>query len=125
DTENGWLPESLPVPIFRKLKRVSGNLGELKEKLELLEEHYQLESLLEVELQEENYDADKIYQLDTLVSSFEKPGFRIVKHRASFQNKIKGAADLYDDSRQLQDLTPREVFLELIERHEYNTDTRK
>lgn len=125
DTENGWLPESLPVPIFRKLKRVSGNLGELKEKLELLEEHYQLESLLEVELQEENYDADKIYQLDTLVSSFEKPGFRIVKHRASFQNKIKGAADLYDDSRQLQDLTPREVFLELIDRHEYDTDTRK
>ena len=125
DTEKGWLPESLPVPVFRKLKRVSGNLQELLEKLDQLEGEYQLESLLEVELQEENYDADKIYQLDAIVSNFDKPGFRIVKHRASFQNKIKGAGELYDTARQLQDLSPREVFMELVRRHEYDEETRK
>lgn len=125
DTDKGWLPESLPVPVFRKLKRISGTLPELQEKLDLLEGEFQLENLLEVELQEENYDADKICQLDALVSNFEKQGFRIVKHRASFRNKIKGAGELYDDSRQLQDLTPREVFLELVGRHEYDEETRK
>src|SRR5690606_12858002 len=47
DVEKGWLPETLPVPVFRKLKRISGSLSELQEKLEVLEEGYQLESLLE------------------------------------------------------------------------------
>ena len=125
DTEKGWLPESLPVPVFRKLKQISGSLSELQEKLELLEESFQLESLLEVELKEENYDAEKIYQLDSLVSNFEKSGFRIVKHRATFQNKITGAGDLYDDNRKLQDLSPREIFSELVSQHEYDDETRK
>lgn len=124
NTEKGWLPESLVVPVFRQLKRISGNLVELQEKLALLEGEFQLESLLEVELQEENYDADKIYQLDALVSNFDKPGFRIVKHRASFQKKIQGAGELYDNNRQLQDLSPRDVFIELVGRHEYDEETR-
>ena len=124
DTEIGWMPESLPVPVFRKLKRLSGSLSELQEKLELLEEGYKLESLLEVELKEENYNAEKIFQLDSLVSNFEKPGFRIVKHRASFTNKLNGAGELYEETRQLEDLSPREVFLEMLSRQEYDQETR-
>ena len=76
-------------------------------------------------MKEENYDAEKIYQLDSLVSNFEKSGFRIVKHRATFQNKITGAGDLYDDNRKLQDLSPREIFSELVSQHEYDDETRK
>ena len=125
ETEKGWLPESIPVPVFRKLKRISGNLSELQEKLELLEEGFQLESLLEVELKEENYDADKICKLDSLVSNFERPGFRIVKHRATFRNRINGAGELFQENRQLQDLSPREIFLQLVSRHEYDEETRK
>lgn len=124
DTEIGWMPESLPVPVFRKLKRLSGSLSELQEKLEFLEEGYKLESLLEVELKEENYNAEKIFQLDSLVSNFEKPGFRIVKHRASFTNKLNGAGELYEETRQLEDLSPREVFLEMLSRQEYDQETR-
>src|SRR5690606_6197883 len=110
--------------VFRKLKRLSGSLSELQEKLELLEEGYKLESLLEVELKEENYNAEKIFQLDSLVSNFEKPGFRIVKHRASFTNKLNGAGELYEETRQLEDLSPREVFLEMLSRQEYDQETR-
>lgn len=123
DTGKSWIPESLPVPIFRNLKKISGTLLELQQKLEELSQPYELESLLEVELKEENYDAEKITQLDDLVSNFDQPGFRIVKHRAFFQNKVKGAGELFDKERQLEDIIPREVFMKLLERHDYDETT--
>lgn len=123
DTANGWEPQSIPVPSFRSLLKVSGNLEELTFKLEELQDRKELESLIEVELKEEQYDALKLYALDELVSGFQKSGYRIVKHRASFKNQAKGAAQSFADNQQLQDLQPKEVFMELINRHEYDTET--
>lgn len=124
ETEKGWEPQSIAIPAFRRLLKISGTLAELEQKLEGLQEQKQLESLIEVELFEEQYDAMKIFQLDELVSNFEKPGYRIVKHRATFQNRTTGAAELYDDQRQLQDLKPKDVFMELIASHDYSDDVR-
>lgn len=123
DTENGWLPESIPIPGFRRLLKISGTIEELQQKMEAPGEHLELESLIEVELKEEQYDAMKIYLLDELVSKFEKPGFRIVKHRASFNNRLRGAGEIYRQDRQLQDLKPRDVFTQLIGQHEYDKET--
>lgn len=124
NTETGWEPENIPVPPFRSLLRISGNLDELELKLKAPGDRRQLESLIEVELIEENYDADKILQLDTLVSNFELEGFRIVKHRVNFKNQITGASELYREQK-LEDLKPKEVFLELINRHEYDDKTKE
>ena len=125
DTDNGWEPNSIPVPGFRSLLKISGDLEELTFKLEELQEKKSLESLVEVELKEEQYDALKIYALDELVSGFKKEGFRIVKHRASFENQLKGAAQAFNPDTQLQDLQPKDVFLELIAKHEYDTETKQ
>lgn len=125
DTKKGWIPESIRIPVFRKLLKISGNIEELQQKLGDLEDQYELESLLEVMLVEEQYDAVKIYCLDELVSNFDKTGFRIVKHRADFTNKAGGAAEFYENPQQLEDLQPREVFLELISQHEYDETTRQ
>lgn len=124
DTTKGWEPDSIAVPAFRKLLKISGNLGYLQEKLNCLNEKLELESLLEIELLEEQFDALKLYQLDDLVTAFEKPGYRIVKHRATFKNRMPGASQVYQD-RQLQDLQPKDVFLELIADHEYEGETRQ
>ena len=124
DTEQGWEPQSIPVPAFRSLLKLSGDLQELTFKLEQPAEKKQLESLIEVELKEEQYDAAKIYALDELVTNFKKEGFKIVKHRASFKNQLKGAAQAFAPEQQLQDLQPKEVFLELIGRHDYDEATR-
>ena len=125
DTEKGWEPESISIPAFRSLLRISGDLEELQQKLVDLQEQKQLESLIEVELLEEQYDAMKIFQLDELVTGFDKPGYKIVKHRASFKNRVTGAAELYANDRQLQDLKPKDVFMELIASHEYTEDVRQ
>ncbi|SDL34144.1 Exodeoxyribonuclease I subunit D [Salinimicrobium catena] len=125
DTQTGWEPRSINIPSFRKLLKVSGNLEELRQKLQELSEEKELESLIEVELLEEQYDAVKLYDLDELVSNFNKPGYRIVKHRATFQKQRKGASEAYETGVALQDLKPKDVFLELIANHEYEEETRQ
>ncbi|WZL89440.1 exonuclease SbcCD subunit D C-terminal domain-containing protein [Salinimicrobium sp. 3283s] len=125
DSEEGWEPKSVPVPGFRALLKISGDLEQISLKLDELEEKKDLESLIEVELKEEQYDALKIYDLDTLVSGFQKEGYRIVKHRAGFKNQLKGAGQAFSADKQLQDLKPKDVFLELIAKHEYDTETKQ
>ncbi len=124
DTKGDWEPKSIAIPAFRKLLKITGSLGQLQKKLEELNEKLELESLLEIELLEEQFDAVKIYQLDDLVTAFNKPGYRIVKHRATFTNRQQGASQVYQD-RQLQDLKPKDVFLEFIANHEYDGETKQ
>lgn len=124
DTQLGFEPNSIKVPAFRSLLKISGTLEELQEKLSLPVNESQLDSLIEVEMTEENYDAHKIFSLDELVTNFDIEGFEIVKHRASFKNQLRGAAELYPN-RQLEDLSPRDVFLELIGKHHYEEETHR
>lgn len=124
DTENGYEPESIAIPSFRQLIKVSGNLETLAAKLEALENMGDLDTLIELILTEENYDANKILGFDQLVTEFDKPGFEIVKHRTDFTHKVQGASVLYEQNTQLQDLKPKEVFTELIASHDYDEATR-
>lgn len=125
DTNKGFIPESIPLPSFRRLIKISGNLDELQLKLSKLERHGELESLLEVVLEEDTYNADKIFRFDELVSNFNTPGFKIVKHRTNFTHQLRGASELYQTTVKLEDLSPAEVFLELIKKQDYDEDTRK
>lgn len=122
DTSKDWNPVSFPIPNFRRLIKISGNLNTLSSKLNSLPDHTDLDSLIEIDLEEEQYDAQKIYALDTLVNSFQKSGYEIVKQRANFKNKIKGSAEVFSETQQLEDLKPREIFMELIAQHEYDEE---
>lgn len=124
DTTNGFEPESIALPNFRELIKISGDLTELELKLNALEHHSNLKSLIEVDLIEEQYDAQKIYALDSLVNDFDKEGFEIVKQRAQFKNRIQGASELYKNDQQLEDLKPKDVFIELISQHEYDENAK-
>ncbi|MGY5850026.1 exonuclease SbcCD subunit D C-terminal domain-containing protein [Salegentibacter sp. F14] len=124
NTEKGWEPENIPVPSFRTLLKISGTLESLELKLSDPGDQKELESLIEVELREDNYDAAKILQLDAMVSNFDLEGFKIVKHRVNFKNRIEGASEIYQEQK-LEDLTPREVFTELINRQEFNEKNRE
>ncbi|MFV8226573.1 exonuclease SbcCD subunit D C-terminal domain-containing protein [Christiangramia aquimixticola] len=125
DTEGSWEPESIAIPSFRKLLKLTGNLTELRDNLDALEHSETLNSLIEIELVEEQYDAQKIYLLDELVNNFKKPGFEIVKQRARFKNQIQGSAEIFSDNQNLEDLKPGEVFRELIAPHDYEEEERK
>jgi len=125
DTGKGFQPESINLPIFRQLIRISGSLNELETKLSHLERKSKLTSLIEVELIEDQHDAQKVYALDMLINNFEKEGFEIVKQRAHFKNRLQGTAEIYDHSQQLEDLKPKDVFTEFIARHDYAEEDKK
>jgi len=122
DTQNGWEPKSIAVPIFRKLLKVSGTLTEIQHKLDTLETYGKLDSLIEIDMIEDQYDAQKIYALDVMVNNFDKIGFEIVKQRAQFRNQAKGTSELFSENQQLEDLKPKDVFLELIANHDYSEE---
>lgn len=123
DTEISYIPESISIPSFRKLLKITGTLEEIKLKLSVLREKSQLDSLIEVILAEEQYNAEVIYQFDELVTGFDVSGYEVVKHRTSFIQQQRGAAEFYQNSTQLEDLSPREVFHELLNKHQYDDDT--
>lgn len=120
DTAQSWIPESIAVPSFRKLIKIGGTIDVLRTKLHALQPADGLDSLIELELREENYDAVRIYELDQLVSAFQTPGYEIVKHRATFTKNPQGSSTFYEDSTQLEDLQPRDVFKEMLADHEYD-----
>ena len=124
DTEKSFEPESIAIPNFRKLIRLSGNLEELQSKLNALQNSSSLKSFIEVDLVEEQYDAQKIYALDSMVNDFDKEGFEIVKQRVQFKNRMQGASEIYENEQQLEDLKPKDVFTELIAKHEYTEEDR-
>ena len=125
DTETGWEPKSIEIPGFRELLKITGTLKKLQQKLLELQDREGLASLIEIEMQEENFDSNKIYELDQLVDNFKVEGYEIVKHRASFENKISGSGELYEEKQQLEDLQPLDVFQKLVDKQEEDEETRK
>jgi exonuclease SbcD len=119
DTENGFEPESIAIPSFRKLIRINGSIAEIQQKLFSLESQGSLTNLIEVELKEVNYDANLIAQLDDLVTNFEQANFEIVKHRATFKNQLRESGKLFESHQHLEDLKPQEVFQKLLAQHSY------
>ena len=125
DTENGFEPESIAIPSFRKLIRISGNIAKIQQKLFRLESQGSLTNLIEVELKEENYDSNLIAQLDDLVTNFEQANFEIVKHRATFKNQLRESGKLFESHQHLEDLKPQEVFQKLLAQHSYAEDVKE
>lgn len=124
DTDAGFEPENIAIPVFRKLQKIAGDLDTLSRKLHALPPHTHLDSLLEVELIEDTYDAQKMYALDQLVSDFDAEGYEIVKHRAQFKNQRDALGSLLAPTTHLEDLEPRDVFLKKIEGQEYEDEVR-
>ncbi len=125
DTENGFEPESIAIPSFRKLIRISGSIAEIQQKLFSLESQGSLTNLIEVELKEENYDSNLIAQLDDLVTNFEQANFEIVKHRATFKNQLRESGKLFESHQHLEDLKPQEVFQKLLSQHSYAEEVKE
>ncbi|MDT7827975.1 exonuclease subunit SbcD [Pricia sp. S334] len=124
DTEKSFVPQSIPVPSFRSLLKIKGTMSRLSAKLSTLPENNALDTLIEVELHEESYDAEKMFQLDSLISSFDMPGYEIVKHKTYFSIAEKKLGQ-YETPEKLEDVRPKDVFLKRISEHEYENETKK
>lgn len=115
--ENGSLTAgSVPVPVNRKLIRLSGSVSELKKSLdEPVTEQYPLTTFIELEAVEEKNDPAKVTELETLAGEYQEINSRIIKHRIHFQSTGTGTADLYDAGINIEELKPADVFARKIE----------
>lgn len=113
DTDT-WEVESIPIPFFRKLLKIKGSMNHLKSQLEAVKKEGALDTLVELELVEEQFDVVQIKELDQMVSDFSKEGVEVVKHRVSFKNTPKRMVQHFDGQTELEDLQPREVFEKLL-----------
>ncbi|MFO7938764.1 MAG: exonuclease SbcCD subunit D C-terminal domain-containing protein [Bacteroidales bacterium] len=109
---------SVPVPAFRKLWRIQGSLAELKKHLnEAPEPDNPLPTLVELLMEEEQYNPDKVVLLEDFIEQFDHPQIKIIKHRVAFKNRLQGAHQLYDSTR-IDELTPADVFSRRLEQEE-------
>ena len=123
DTENGFDPESIDIPQFRKLIRISGNLEEIEFKLNSLDEKHELTSLVEVNLEEENYSAERAQKLEEIINNFNKECYEIVYRTIKFKNKIRGTGELYENSEILSELKPTDVFAKMLAKQQLEQET--
>ena len=119
DTEKDFTPKSITIPKFRNLKKITGTLEHIKNKLTKLTWQGTLTTLIEIELHEENYSLKKLAELDTLISDFSLPNFEIIKHRAQFSNQQLQTGDVFSGKQKLEDLKPKEVFESLLNQESY------
>lgn len=110
DTEMGFEPESITIPVYRTLKKLKGTFAKVQENLHQLASQNDLTTLVEIEVVEPTYNPEIIYALDQFVFNFEQEGFEIVKHRIRFESQLEGTSDLFSSNEHLEDLKPREVF---------------
>jgi len=115
DTEIGWEPKNIAIPSIRQLQLIQGNMAQIEEKLEALENNSELPSLLEVELLEEQHNPEKILAFQAFIESFEKDGFIIVKDRVRFTDTLNTLSEVVGSQNTLEDLTPSDVFITLLD----------
>lgn len=103
--------KSIAIPVHRSLIRISGTIADIKEGLQNIRPSgLALPSLIEVEMEEEYYDPQKIVQLESLIHEFTPEYARIIKYRISFSRQATNTAEMFDLTQRIEDLDPKEVF---------------
>ncbi|MGI9527249.1 MAG: exonuclease subunit SbcD [Weeksellaceae bacterium] len=125
DTKNGFEPESIRVPSYRKLLKISGSLSTIQSKLNHLEVDSDLKSLIELALVEEVYSADLEDAFMQMTQDFHHEKAEIVKTRMTFKDKTLGAHELFDSGDDITDLKPIEMFTKLLETQSVSDDDKQ
>lgn len=116
-------PEVKLVPKKRQLKKMSGNLEEVKSKLETYRPDFDLKSFVEIEIKEENFSAAILAEVEVLISEYnEHENFIILKSKTFFEHGAKDTADLFQKGESIEDLKPKEVFNKLLENESLSED---
>lgn len=124
--ENGEfsVPEVLPVPAYRELKRFAGTLEEVRSKLDAYQPEFPLQSFVEIEVKEEVFSSVMIGQVEDLKTEYaDNESFTILKSKTTFSSGAKDTADLFQEGENIEDLTPTEVFAKRVESEELDLET--
>jgi len=113
----------IAVPKFRELRRFSGSLKEVQNKLLEYQPTYQLPSFLELEIKEDTFSASVLSQVENLTELYaENEKFSILKSKTAFITGMKDTSDLYVEGSNIEDLKPQDVFDKRLELEELSAE---
>lgn len=114
--------QDIPIPSFRKLIRLKGNLASVQSKIEDFKSSSVLPDLIELEIEEENENTQSIQDLNHLVQKYqEESDFHIVNAKIHFKNQSKGSASFLKKDEDIADFTPLQMFKKRLEMEEDHT----
>ncbi len=118
--------QNTPVPLIRRLIRLTGKVEDLKIKLkQLTPDPAHLKMLVELVAVEELYDPAKVIDLENLSNSFTNDWMEILKYRIQFNNQPIGIAGQYVSGTNIEELKPSDVFERKIQSEDIEDKTKK
>lgn len=108
-------PESLPIPKYRDLRKISGSLQEVRDALHKYTNERALPAFIELAISEEKYSAQTLLQVENLITEYKNHDqFKILKSKTQFESESKTTNELFQQGDKIEDLKPIEVFLKKI-----------
>ena len=112
-TENNIQCNSIEIPVFRKLYRITGSFEEVRQKLNELPKVYTLKHYVEIIISEETENPELIYQLQELVMPQDQCSYEVLQYRLNF--KSLSEKDIQQDIHlSLDEMSPTDLFEELL-----------
>jgi hypothetical protein len=112
EIENNQIKESeIPVIKNRSLYQLKGTITEVEEHVKLLKNKYKLQMLLDVLIEEDNYDPrinDKLNEIKENLAV--KNEIKIINTRIHFKDKTATRFSSTFDTNELNNLNPIDVF---------------
>ncbi len=116
-------PEVVSVPKKRQLRKITGSFDEVKDKLEAYDPDFELESFVEIEVNEEEFSAALLSEVEQLIAEYtQSDKFSILKSKTTFQNGAIDTSDLFERGESIEDLKPIDVFEKLLENESLSDD---
>lgn len=117
-------PKVLPVPAYRELRKFTGTIADVRNKLDAYQPGFPLQSFVEIEVKEEVFSSVMISEVEDLKTEYaNNESFTILKSKTTFSSGAKDTADLFHEGESIEDLTPTEVFAKRVESEELDSET--
>ncbi|MTI32297.1 exonuclease SbcCD subunit D C-terminal domain-containing protein [Xanthovirga aplysinae] len=112
----------ISVPVFRKLISIKGNMEEICHQLNKIKRLGELPTLVEVNVEEDEYNPGLLLELEQLTDEFQQKAeenqFQIVKKKIYFRKKTQGADELFTDLIDMEEMTAENIFLKRLSQEE-------
>lgn len=121
--ENTISWDKLEVPTFRKFLRWTGNVDEIKEKIENHKKQFLLKDLIEVRIVEESNYGSAYVQFNEYLQELNSDELIIVKKSFSTTNENKEAED--ETKYMVEDLKPLVILENILTFNEYDEEVKQ
>lgn len=113
------------IPAARLLKKFSGTLKEVQASIHSFKNDKKLKCFAELDITEKNYDPLLHSNIHKFITDFKSDHLDILTYKFKVLNKVSAIEELYEESKNIEDITPKEVLLKRLETEDVSEDQKK